>query len=938
MLSEIEIIAQFRDAMCDEGIGPASHETIIASGKLERYDVAGDKKKSGTGWYKLHADSHPNGTFGCNKRYGTDHAFTWKPAQSDRVPMSADERKQLEIDMKARQAERDEKIRDERAEKAKLAAGIWNDATPSDGSHGYLGLKGINASGARVGDFPVFDKDTGEVKFTYRKALLIQLRDFNKATHSIQAIPAKPGDDGKFPKLYLTGGAKRGNFFPIGQPKKSADGKFLFVVAEGFATGSSIHEATGHAVVVAFDSANLQPVGEAIRAKFPDALILFAADNDQFTVIPVNNPGVHYATKAAHAVGGLVAIPQFDDLDGKPTDFNDLHAREGLADVEACINAVLYPPEAETKDPLTSDEPLPWEGEPQFSEAAREVPQAPRQARTQHEAADLAAREFEEQLGFTILGYDRDLYFIFLHEKKQIMDYTRGSFSMSGLMEIADLQWWEIHFPGKNGCNVNAAANFIIRTAHRRGIYDRARVRAGGAWTDKGRHVFHHGSYLSVDGARMDVTEIKSEYVYEQTLPLPPPSDTPLSDEEGQRLFGVSKMFRWQRDSSAALLAGWTFLSPICGALKWRPHVWLTGPAGNGKSTIMQRYVYALLGKKACEYAQGNSTESGVRQAIGSTSVPVLLDEAESNGERETARIENMLSLIRQSSSESDAKTLKGTISGSGMAFHVRSMFCLASIYVGMDKKADIDRLSVLTLRTSRGDPDAAANWVKVKDELHWMERDTDLRGRMLRRVIDMMPIVLQNIDTFTKVAAAKFGNQRDGDQYGTMMAGAWSLMNSGLVTDEQALAFMNQFDWTEYAEQAESDDSQSALEELMGSFIMVMGTKHSVHNLISFALGEEVEGRTLEGRQARTELRQHGIALDGTKLALSNSASAIRKLLAGTPFATDPRAAFSRLPGAGNGAGKQLKFNGIKTRVTTLPLELIGFGGRSVESESELL
>jgi putative DNA primase/helicase len=934
MLSEIEIIAQFTDAMCDEGIGPAPYETISATGKLERYDVAGDKRKSGNGWYLLHADRFPNGTFGCNKRYGTDHNFTWKPEHQS-APMSADERRDLERDMKARQAARDEKTREQREAKAELAASIWNDAKPSDGSHGYLTGKGIKASGTRIGDFPVFDKDTGEILRTYRGALLIQIRDFDKRTHSLQAIPARPGEDGKFSKLYLTGGAKRGNFFPIGQPKKNPSGQFVFIVVEGFATGCSVHEATGHAVVVAFDSANLRPVCEAIRAKFPDAVILIAADNDRWTVTPIENPGVHHARKAAHAVSGLIAIPEFDDLDGRPTDFNDLHAREGAGAVEAWINAALYPADdAHERHDDTHDAHAVEHGDAGDVLAQQSTKAKPRIA---HDHADAAACEVEEDGGFSILGYDRNEYFIFVHGKKQILNCTRGSFSISGLLEIAELNFWERHFPSKQGINANAAANFVIQTAHRRGIYDRARVRAGGAWMDAGRHVFHHGDFLSVDGVKTDVTRIESHYVYEQTLPLPPPSDTTLSDAEGKRLFDIAKMFRWQRDSSAALLAGWTFLSPICGALKWRPHIWLTGPAGNGKSTIMQRYVYALLGKHGCRYAQGNSTESGVRQALGSTSVPVLLDEAEKNSERESQRVENMLSLIRQSSSESDAQTLKGTISGDGMAFYVRSMFCLASIYVGLDKKADIDRLAVLALKTSRGDTEAAPNWVKVKDQLHWLERDTDLRGRMLRRAIDMMPMVLQNIEVFTKVAAKKFGSQRDGDQYGTLIGGCWSLMKPDVATEDQARAFIDSFDWTEHAEQTDSDDSQNALGELTGSFIQVLGIKYTVHDLIKRTLGEEVEGSSLTGALAREELRRHGIRIIGNALALSNSSSAIKKMLAGTPFATDPRSAFGRLPGATNFGGKKLRFNGTPDRVTTLPLGLIGFGGACVTSESEL-
>jgi putative DNA primase/helicase len=937
-LSEIEIIAQFTDAMCDEGIGPAGYETIVASGKLERYDVVGDKRKSGNGWYILHADRFPNGTFGCNKRYGTDHAFTWKPEQQS-APMSADERKQLDQEMRARQAARDAKSKKDREHVAALADEIWKKAKAQgkdwDGEHPYLDDKGIKASGARIGDFPVFDKDTGEVIRTYRGALLIQIRDFGKTnnTRSLQAIRARPGEDGGFQKLFLTGGAKRGNFFPIGQPKKNADGHLVFIVAEGFATGASIYEATGQAVVVAFDSANLQPVGEAIRAKFADAVILFAADNDQFTVTPINNPGVHHATKAAHAVGGLVAVPEFGDLDGKPTDFNDLHAREGLADVEACINAVLYPP-----DKQEQAEDLPWDALDQLPPEAREVPRS--KPVTQAEAEDQAVHEVEEQAGFRILGHQRDKVFIFVHGMKQIIE--RETFPLTTLLHMAPLNWWENNFPGKgNGgsVNFNQAAEFIIRTAQRRGLYDPNCVRNGGAWSDAGRHVFHHGNHLTVDGVRMLVTAIRSRFVYEQTLPLPTPADVALTDAEGRHIFDIAKRFNWERSSSAALLAGWTFLAPICGALKWRPHLFLTGPAGNGKSTILRDYVHTLIGEGGCVYAQGSSTEAGVRQDIGSTSLPCLIDEAERNTEREQQRIEALLALIRQSSTESAAKTLKGTVGGEGMKFNVRSMFCLAAIFTGLERKADIDRLSVLSLKPSRCDVAAADRWEGTKELLHKLgNEDGNLRGKMMRRALDMMPTILANIEVFKKVATDKFGSARDGDQFGTMLAGAWSLTNSAIATPEQAREMMDGLDWTDYAEASEADDSESALQELMGAFIQVQGIRHTVHNLINFALGEEVEGRTLDSRQARTELRQHGIVLEGTKLILSNNVRAIKKLLADTPFATDPGAAFGRLPGAGKHDGKKVRFSGMRTRVTTLPLEAIGFGGKNITSEDDLL
>ena len=66
---------------------------------------------------------------------------------------------------------------------------------------------------------------------------------------------------------------------------------------------------------------------QAIREKYPDANLVFCADNDQFIE---GNPGVKYAREAAKRVNGLVIIPQFKDVSSKPTDFNDLAKSEGI--------------------------------------------------------------------------------------------------------------------------------------------------------------------------------------------------------------------------------------------------------------------------------------------------------------------------------------------------------------------------------------------------------------------------------------------------------------------------------------------------------------------------------------------------------------------------------------------------------------------------------
>ena len=94
----------------------------------------------------------------------------------------------------------------------------------------YLIHKGIKAHGARL----------------HNGRLLIPLRDSNGVLHSLQYIIDAEGKN----KRFLTGGQKSGNYFSIGNPAET------LCIAEGFATGASLHEATAYAVAVAFDSGN----------------------------------------------------------------------------------------------------------------------------------------------------------------------------------------------------------------------------------------------------------------------------------------------------------------------------------------------------------------------------------------------------------------------------------------------------------------------------------------------------------------------------------------------------------------------------------------------------------------------------------------------------------------------------------------------------------
>jgi putative DNA primase/helicase len=148
--------------------------------------------------------------------------------------------------------------------------------------------------------------------------LAVPLYDVNGKLWSLQKIY----EDGV--KLFITGSKKKGCFF------KFVGTEQVVYVCEGYATGHSIHEATGAMVFVAFDAGNLASVVSEIKGKFPK--IIVAADNDQFGK---ENPGLKAAQDCKVKHGVEFILPVFGDglKDYRPTDFNDLFCLSSVDEV-----------------------------------------------------------------------------------------------------------------------------------------------------------------------------------------------------------------------------------------------------------------------------------------------------------------------------------------------------------------------------------------------------------------------------------------------------------------------------------------------------------------------------------------------------------------------------------------------------------------------------
>jgi putative DNA primase/helicase len=188
-----------------------------------------------------------------------------------------------------------------------------------------LARKGVQAHGLRV----------------YRGALVVPARDAAGVLHGLQFIGASGT------KRFLKGARVQGLYCLVGEQRDdgcgepSAAARDVVCVVEGFATGASVHEATGHTVAVAFHAGNLAAVARAVLDRHPQASIVVCADDDRDTP---SNPGLTHARQAALAAGGLLAIPDFGpDRPAGASDFNDLHRHRGLSAVLTAVRAAGVP-------------------------------------------------------------------------------------------------------------------------------------------------------------------------------------------------------------------------------------------------------------------------------------------------------------------------------------------------------------------------------------------------------------------------------------------------------------------------------------------------------------------------------------------------------------------------------------------------------------------
>lgn len=884
-------VQAFLDAMHAAGCSPAG-ATIVPDGKLHRFDIAGRRRGSEHGWYVLHLDGLAAGSFG-DWREGMAH--TWC-AKSDRR-MTAAERAAFRRQVEASKAEAAKVLAARHAKARATAKAVYEAARPADATHPYLARKGVVAAAC--------------LRIDSNGLLVVPMRRADGVLVGVQTI------DGDGNKLFTPGCAKKGSYASIGALTDT------IAIAEGYATAASVHMATGWCCVIAFDAGSLKPVAEAIRLKYPDKTLVIAADDDHATD---GNPGITKGREAAEAVGARFARPP-EGAAG--TDFNDLHAEQGLAAVAEVFAAARAETAAPGNAPPGNVVPFPGGGGDGGSGA--DVPtvdtQTPGASAPDYEDRSDDGLEAEDDTaalpGAPVpLGYDHGRYFYLSAADGQIHELGAAQHTQMPLMGLASqAHFWErSRFMSRKGVSWMEAADWLMDACRAVGVYRPERLRGRGAYLDGDRVVLHLGDRAIVDGEEMPLRSVSGRYIYEAAPQIEVDLAAPLSAARARRLLDVCDMLPLETSWMSTLLAGWIVIAPVCGALPWRPHLWLVGERGSGKTYIMDEIVKPLVGRIALS-AQGITSEAGIRQTLGSDARPVLVDEAEGEDEQDRRRIQAILFLARQASSAEGAPIVKGGQHGKATSFRIRSVFCFSSINLGVSRAADESRMVTIALAPRDPSPEAGERFEEIRAAVGGI-REPGFAGSLLARTLRALPAIRTNAETFARAwVAESLGSRRQGDTYGALLAGAYSLGSTRPIGFDDAREFLRSRSWVRQA--AETGDTDADHERAAAHLIEQM-VRHQADSGMSqdrpiVELLVDARAAPL-GRSADT-LAANGIRVDGDTVWLATGHSRLNDLFRTTPWATSWPNTLLQTPGGRRSQPKAIRFGSLVKKAIGIPI-----------------
>jgi hypothetical protein len=324
---------------------------------------------------------------------------------------------------------------------------------------------------------------------------------------------------------------------------------------------------------------------------------------------------------------------------------------------------------------------------------------------------------------------------------------------------------------------VNATGRFLINACFVAGMYgDHLVLRRPGVWPDAdGGPVVHCGDQVMLAGEWVnagDRTRRKDGkvLVWAAAAPTPRP-DAPCEGGIGRQLQqDIQALFNFRHKGGAIMALGVLGVSYFGAAARWRPSMFLTGPAGCGKTSLLQ----VIRACSPMHSFSNDTSKAGLAGAINGRAMLCLIDENEKSDDLPGRAAKSLFDLVLTASGGDGTEGLRANADGSIRHIAMVGSFVMSATAVPEMRETHMGRIAVLDMQP----PENGEDFRTQHEAL--IEKMAAWGPALWARALGAWQRYNAALGIY-RVALKDGGCQpREMDQYGAILAGWWILTEEG--------------------------------------------------------------------------------------------------------------------------------------------------------------